>query len=372
MQPKRTILLNPGPVTTTLTVKMAQVVPDICPREKEFGQLLASISNDITGIADGNKDYIAVLFGGSGTAGLDATINSVVPPKKKVLVINNGAYGERMAEIARAYNIDISELRFKPTDVPDLNKIEEVLKKDDKIECVTLVHHETTTGLLNPVKKIGKLVKKYGKVFIVDAISSFGGVPFSIKELNIDFMISVPNKCLQGMAGVCFVICKKNELEKIKNYPKRSFYLNLYDQYAFFRDKSEMRFTPPVQTAYALRRAIDEFLEEGAANRYRRYTENWKTLKKGVENLGFTVLLKPHEESHLLITLLYPGHSNFDFNKLHDRLYEKGFTIYPGKIGTKGTFRLATMGALNYNDINNFLDNLKKVIKEMGLKLKNN
>lgn len=369
MRPKRTILLNPGPVTTTDTVKMAQVVPDICPREKEFGNLLVSISDDITGIANGAQDYITILFGGSGTAGLDAAINSVVPPKKKILVVNNGAYGERMTEIARAYSIDISELKFKSTEAPDLNKIEEVLKKDDKIKCVAVVHHETTTGLLNPVEEIGRLVKKYGKVFIVDAISSFGGIPFNIKELGADFMISVPNKCIQGMAGICFVVCKKNELEKIKDYPRKSFYLNLYDQYAFFRDKGEMRFTPPVQTAYALRMAIDEFLEEGAANRYKRYKENWKALKKGVEDLGFKALLKPDQESHLLITLLYPIHSNFDFYKLHDSLYEKGFTIYPGKIGTMDTFRLANMGALNHNDINNFLAALKIVLGEMGVKL---
>ena len=367
MQTKRTILLNPGPVTTTLAVKKAQVVPDICPREKEFGQLLFSISNDITRIADGNKDYVTVLFGGSGTAGLDATINSVVPLKKKILVINNGAYGERMKEIAKAYGIDVSELKFKFTEVPDLNKIEEVLKKDDKIDCVAIVHHETTTGLLNPVGKIGKLVKKYNKVFIVDAISSFGGIPFSIKELNADFLISVANKCLQGMAGIFFVVCKKNELAKTKNYPRRSYYLSLYDQYAFFKDKNEMRFTPPVQTAYALRKALDEFLEEGAVNRYKRYTENWKVLRKGVEELGFKLLLKPSEESHLLITLLYPK-PKFDFQKLHDRLYEKGFTIYPGKIGETSTFRLANMGAINRNDINNFLTALKMAIEKMGVK----
>ncbi len=369
MQLKRTILLNPGPVTTTLTVKMAQVVPDICPREKEFGKLLVSISNDITRIANGSQDYITVLFGGSGTAGLDATISSVVPLKKRILVINNGAYGERMAEIARAYNIDISELRFNFNGIPDLKKIEDALKKDDAIECVAVVHHETTTGLLNPVEKIGKLAKKYNKVFIVDAISSFGGIPFSIKELGADFVISVPNKCLQGMAGICFVICKKNELEKIKDYPRKSFYLNLYDQYAFFKDKGEMRFTPPVQTAYALKRSIDEFLEEGAANRNKRYTENWKMLKKGVEGLGFKMLLKPEEESHLLMTILYPDHPNFDFFKMHDRLYEKGFTIYPGKIGAMDTFRLSIIGDLNQDDIKSFLEALKMVVDDMGIVL---
>ncbi len=369
MRIRKTILLNPGPVTTTDSVKMAQVVPDICPREKEFGNLLVSISNDITRIAGGGQDYFTVLFGGSGTAGLDATINSVLSPKKKILVINNGEYGKRMVEIAMAYSIKVSELKFKLNETPNLHKIEEALLKDDEIECVAMVHHETTTGLLNPVKQIGQLVKKYNKLLIVDAVSSFGGIPINVKDFNIDFMVSIPNKCIQGMAGICFVICKKNELEKIKNHPRKSFYLNLYDQYTFFKDKHEMRFTPPVQTIYALRKALDEFLEEGVENRYTRYTENWQILRKGVEKIGFKILLKPEQESHFLITILYPNNSNFDFYELHDKLYEKGYTIYPGKIGTLHTFRLANIGNLNSEDIYNFLEDLKIVIEEIGVKL---
>jgi len=368
-QIKRNILLNPGPATTTDSVKMAQVVPDICPREKDFGAIMKSISDDLTKIAGGDSNYATVLFGGSGTAAMDATINSVVPKNKKILVINNGAYGERMAKIAKAYDIDVVELQFEWDELPNLDRVEEALKNEENIECVSIIHHETTTGLLNPINKIGQIVKKYNKVFIVDTISSFAGVPFDIKEFNIDFMMSASNKCIQGIAGISFVICKKQELEKIKDYSRRSFYLSLYDQYEYFKKDYEMRFTPPVQTVYALRKAIDEFFEEGAENRYQRYTKNWQTLRKGIEDMGFEMLTKPEEESHILITILYPKDPNFDFDVLHDKLYEKGFTIYPGKIGKADTFRLANMGAIDHKDIEEFLIGFKNTLEEMRVKL---
>jgi len=370
MKVKRNILLNPGPATTTDTVKMAQVVPDICPREKGFGDVMAFVSEHLKKIAGGDDNYICILFAGSGTAGMDAVINSVVPPNKKILIINNGAYGERMVKIAKAYSIAYVELKFEWGTMPDLKRVEEALEKDKEISCVAMIHHETTTGMLNPVKEVGEIAKKHGCVFIVDTISSFAGIPFSIEDYKIDFMMSTSNKCIQGMAGCCFVICRKDELEKTKDYQKRSFYLNLYDQYNYFKEKYEMQFTPPVQVIYALKQAIIEFEKEGANNRHRRYAKSWETLVKGTEKLGFKRLLKNNEESHILTTFLDPKDRNYDFNKMHDLLYERGFTVYPGKIGKKGTFRLANMGAINYKDIESFLKAMKEVLGEMNIKLK--
>ena len=172
------------------------------------------------------------------------------------------------------------------------------------------------------------------------------------------------------MAGVCFVVAKKDKLEEINDFPRRSFYLSLYDQYEYFKDKHQMRFTPPVQTLYALRAAIDEFIKEGYENRVERYTRNWEVLRKGVSDMGFDVLTEPEDESHLLITLPYPNDPNFDFDGLHDRLYEQGFTIYPGKVGKKDTFRLANMGDINAGDIMKFLASLKDNLDDMGVNLK--
>lgn len=364
---ERKILLTPGPATTSDSVKEAQVVPDICPREKEFGNLLVSISTDLTKIAGGDEEYTGVLFGGSGTAGMDAALSSIV--NGKVLIINNGAYGKRFVDIAKAYSIKFKEIVFNWNEEIDLKKIENELSNDKEIKYIAVIHHETTTGILNPIKEIGALAKKYNCVFIVDAISSFAGIPFNVKECNIDFMISTSNKCIQGMPGICFIVSKKVELEKLKNYPKKSFYLNLYVNYDYFRQNKQTPFTPPVQTIYALRKAIDEFFQEGAENRHRRYMENNKVLVEGMEKLGFKKALKNIKESGLLTTFWEPVDENYSFEKMHDLAYKNGFTIYPGKIREK-TFRLANIGDINSNDIRNFLKVMDEVIKEMNLTLK--
>lgn len=367
---KKNILLNPGPATTTDTVKKAQVVPDICPREKEFCIIIDEIREGLTKIVNGDENYTCVLFGGSGTAGMDAVINSVIPEGKKVLIINNGAYGERLCQIADAYNIDKIELKFDWDKIADINKIKEILESDKTISHIAVVHHETTTGILNPIKEIGSLAKDYNLSLITDTISSFAGIKIDIKENNIDFLISTSNKCIQAMAGVCFIICKKTELEKTKDYKKRSFYLNLYQQYKYFKETGEMQFTPPVQTIYALQQAIKEFFEEGAENRYNRYKRSNEVLVKGLKKLGFKFLIKDQPQSGILVTLLEPEDPNYNFKELHDKLYSKGFTIYPGKVRISKTFRLANMGAINEKDIKKFLKALKETLNEINVKLK--
>ncbi|HNW33916.1 MAG TPA: 2-aminoethylphosphonate--pyruvate transaminase [Candidatus Ozemobacteraceae bacterium] len=362
---ERRILLNPGPATTTDTVKMAQVVPDICPREQEFGTLVDSIAKDLVTFAGGDSEYSCVPFGGSGTAGMEAVITSVVPPDTTMLVINNGAYGERMANIAAAYKIDCVQLPCEWSHVPRLDDLRQMLEKHPEVSTVAMVHHETTSGLLNPLNAVGTLVKSFKKLFIVDAISSFAGIPLNVKNDHIDFMVSTSNKCLQGMAGICFAIGRTTEILKLKAYPRRNFYLSLYDQYEFFSTTLQMRFTPPVQTMYALRKAIDELLEEGLQNRIARYTQNWKVLRKGLESLGLKILTRPEEESHLLITIHYPELPGFQFDRLHDELYQQGFTIYPGKIGAVNTFRLAVMGAIDETDVRRFLAALSSVLTTM-------
>lgn len=366
---KRNILLNPGPVTTTDTVKYAQVIPDICPREEEFWKMLGQIRKDLVRVVKGGNNYTSVLFAGSGTAMMDACVNSIVPQDKKIAIINNGAYGERLVKIANSYRIPFAEISFKWDETPDFNKIADTLVKDKDIACVAMVHHETTTGMLNPIKEIGNIVKKNNCIFIVDTVSSFAGIPVDIKDCKIDFMFSTSNKCIQGMAGLSFVICRKDELEKTKKYLPRSFYLNLFQQYDYFEKKGEMRFTPPVQVAYALKQAIKEYFEEGGKSRYKRYAENWQALRKGLKEMGFRFLLEKHQESRLLITIIEPSDSNYDFTIMHDLLYKRGFTIYPGKMYNRNTFRLAVIGDLRVKDIFNFLEALNAVLIEMGVEL---
>jgi len=368
---KRKILLNPGPATTTDSVKQAQIVPDICPREEEFGNLMKDIRNNLVKIAEGDENYTSILFAGSGTAVMDSVINSVVPPNKKVLIISNGSYGERLVKIAHTYEIECHELKYDWGNKIELDEVKSILEQEKDISCIGVIHHETTSGILNPIEEIGKIAKEYNCTFIVDTISSFAGVPFSIKECNIDFMMSTSNKCIQGMAGVAFVICKKSELERIKNYPKRSFYLDLYSQYDYLERNSQTRFTPPVQVMYALKQAITEFFEEGAENRYSRYKKNYQTLLDGLRERGFNIFLKDDvKHSNILVTINEPNHPNFDFKVFHDKLFEKNFTIYPGKLKNKRTFRIAVMGAIDYNDIKKFLKTLNEVLNEMEINLK--
>jgi 2-aminoethylphosphonate aminotransferase len=364
---KRNILLTPGPATTTDSVKYAQVVPDICPREKEFQDIMDRIRKDLVKIVHGDDDYTSVLFAGSGTAVMDVCINSVVPLNGKTAIVNNGAYGERMIRIARAYHIPCVEIAFDWGKRPDVERVRDILEKDGDVNCLVMIHHETTTGLLNPIKEIGELAKENNCTFIVDAISSYAGIPIDIKECNVDFMCSTSNKCIQGMAGLAFVICRKDALKKTKDYPTRSFYLNLYQQYEYFEKHGQMQFTPPVQVIYALKQAIIEYFEEGEENRYERYVKNWQTLRAGLKEMGFEFLLKEEEEARLLITVLYPKNPAFDFDKMHDLLYNEGFTIYPGKVGKVGTFRLANLGAIDEKDISDFLKKLREVLHLMGV-----
>ena len=230
-----------------------------------------------------------------------------------------------------------------------------------------MVHRETTTGIINSIENFSELGKKYGHSLILDAISSYAGVPIDLETTPIDYLISTSNKCIQGMAGLAFVISSKSELVRLKDIPPRSFYLSLYDQYDYIEKTGQMRFTPPVQIIYALRQAIDEYFEEGKESRYNRYTENWQTLRSGLKQLGFKLLLNPEDESHILLTVIEPDNPKYDFDKMHDLLYEKGFTIYPGKVGGQRTFRLANMGAINPTDINMFLIGMANVLKEIGI-----
>lgn len=364
---KRNILLNPGPATTSDTVKYAQVVPDICPREKEFVEIMDWIRKELVKVVHGDPSrYTAVIFAGSGTMMEDVCINSLVPENKKICIVNNGAYSARMAEIAEYYHVPCVNLKFSTTGLPDLNVVKETLEKDKDIAVVATVHHETGTGVLNPVREIGKIAHDNDCVFVVDTISTYALIPFDIEEENIDFLMASAQKGLGAMAGVSWVIGKIEEIEKVKDYPTRSFYCNLYMQYEFFERTGEMYFTPPVQTIYALRQAIKEYWEEGEQARWDRLTKCWETIHKGLEEIGLDYVIDKEIQSHLVVTIKAPEDPKFDFFNLHDYCYERGFTIYPGKMFGLKTFRLCNLGQITYKDIEDFFVVAKEAFKKMG------
>ncbi len=360
---RRNILLNPGPGNTSQTVKEALVVEDICPREKEFGNLFEGIKNDLVKIVHGEDDFVAVLFAASGTGALEAAVTSAVPTGRKLFVVVNGAYGARMVNIAKTYGIGIVEYEIPYGDYPNLNDIRSLLKQNIDVSHLALIHHETTTGMLNPVKEIIDLAHSFNVEVIVDSMSAYAGLPINIKKLDAEYLISSSNKCIQGMPGLTFVILKKKLLEKIK-HNKRSYYFDIYSQYNGFYKSHQMQFTPPVQVAYALRQAINEYFEETEEGRASRYEENWQTLYNGLKELGFGFLLPYDQESHILLAVHEPKDKNYSFEKMHDYLYERGYTIYPGKGAKKTTFRLAVIGDLCKEDILNFLIELKNYITD--------
>ena len=364
---KRNVLLNPGPATTSDTVKYAQVVPDICRREEEFVAIMDEVRQELVNVVHGDpQKYTAVLFTGSGTIIQDVLVNSLVPEGKKICIVNNGAYSARMVEIADYYHIPCVNLEFPTTGLPDLDVVQKTLENDKDIAVVASVHHETGTGVLNPVREIGKIAHANGCVFIVDTISTYGLIPFDIEEENIDFCMSSAQKGLCGMTGVSWTVGKIKEIEKSKDYPKRSYYCNLFMQYDFFNRVGEMHFTPPVQTVYALRQAIKEYREEGEQARYQRITQCSEAIHKGLEEIGLNTVIDREIQGHLVVTVKAPQDDKFDFFKLHDYCYERGFTIYPGKMFGLETFRLCNLGLITHTDIEDFFAVAKESFKEMG------
>jgi 2-aminoethylphosphonate-pyruvate transaminase len=364
---KRNVLLNPGPATTTDTVKYAQVIPDICPREQEFVDIMTEVRKELVNVVHGDPEkYTAVIFTGSGTIIQDVCVNSLVPENKKMCVVNNGAYSARMVEIAENYGIPCVNLEFPATGLPDLEVVKKTLAEDKDIAVVATVHHETGTGVLNPVREIGKIAHDNGCVFVVDTISTYGLRPIRIEEENIDFLMSSAQKGLAAMTGASWTVGKIEEIKRSKNYPKRSYYCNLYMQYDFFERIGEMHFTPPVQTIYALRQAIKEYWAEGEQARWERLSKCWEAIHKGLGEIGLESVIDKEIQGRLVVTVKAPDDERFDFSKLHDYCYERGFTIYPGKMFGLKTFRLCNLGQITYKDIEDFFVVAKEAFQEMG------
>ncbi|MHC1728144.1 MAG: 2-aminoethylphosphonate aminotransferase [Syntrophobacteraceae bacterium] len=364
---KRNVLLNPGPATTTDTVKYAQVIPDICPREQEFVDIMTDVRKELVKIVHGDPDkYTCVIFAGSGTIIQDVCVNSLVPAGKKICVVNNGAYSARMVEIASYYGIPCVDLQFPTTAPPDLKVVREALEKEKDIAVVATVHHETGTGVLNPIREIGRLAHDNGCIFVVDTISTYGLIPIDIEKENIDFLMSSAQKGLAAMTGVSWLVGNRKEIEKSKEYPKRSYYCNLFMQYDFFERVGEMHFTPPVQTIYALQQAIREYWAEGEQVRWERLQKCWEAIHKGMQEIGLDSVIDKNIQGRLVVTIKAPDDPRFDFFKLHDYCFERGFTIYPGKMFGLKTFRLCNLGQINYKDIEDFFVVAKEAFRNMG------
>lgn len=366
LEVRREVLLNPGPSTTSDSVKYAQVVSDICPRELEFGNLMGEIAKDLTEFVADSSKYTTIMFGCSGTGADEAMVSSCVPPNGKLLVVDNGSYGARLAKIASVYGIDMDVFKSSTYEPIDVAALEEKMKSG-KYTTFAMVHHETTTGLLNHVEVICPMAKKYGMTTIVDTVSSYGGMPIDLEKFGIDFATCTSNKHIGGMAGIGFVVCKNEELLKQKDWPMRNYYLNLYDQYQYFLETTQTRFTPPVQTLYALRQAIIETKVETIEKRFERFTACWEILVKALDKIGLKMLVDRKNQSHFITAILIPETDKYSFNALHDFSRANGFTIYPGKLGNIDTFRIANMGDIVPSEMERFVVLLEEYMHSIGV-----
>lgn len=339
------LLLTPGPLSTTKSVKAA-MLRDWCTWDDDYKNLVQEVRGKLVKLATNNPDkYTSVLMQGSGTFCVESVIGTAIPENGRLLVLPNGAYGDRIVQIARTLKIDVVANDSGELDPPDLEKLEATLKADPAITHVAVVHSETTTGMLNPIDKIGKIVKKYGKIYIVDAMSSFGGIPIDIEGIDIDFIISSANKCIQGVPGFGFIIAKKEVLMKCKGQA-RSLSLDLYDQWnAMESDKGKWRYTSPTHVVRAFHQAMKELEEEGGiAKRAERYRANHRTLVDGMRKLGFRTLLPDAFQGPFITSFYSPESKKYDFRTFYDILKSKGFVIYPGKVSKASAFRIGHIG----------------------------
>ena len=345
------LLLTPGPLSTTPTVKSV-MMRDWCTWDEDYNGLVQGIRRRLTALATGEAGYTSVLMQGSGTFCVESVIGTALPEDGKLLVLANGAYGLRIAEIARRLGITYELLDSGELDQPDVGTLEEILSKDSQITHVAAVHCETTTGMLNPVAEIGRIVKRHSRCFILDAMSSFGGIPMDVADLGADFLISSANKCIQGVPGFGFVVALQSALEDCSGRA-RSLSLDLYDQWHEMEHKDgKWRFTSPTHTVRAFERALHELdLEGGVSARYARYSENHQLLIEGMTRLGFKCLLPESFQSPIITSFLNPDSPGYNFRSFYDALKTRGFVIYPGKVTVADTFRIGNIGHVQPENI---------------------
>lgn len=367
---KDKVLFTPGPLTTSLNVKAA-MLRDAGSWHFEFNALVKEIRENLLRIAGLSREsgYEAILMQGTGTFGVESVLGSVVPPQGKLAILSNGAYGERMIQMAGHLRIPVAILRSAEDKTPDLEALKTLLASDPAITHVAVVHCETTTGILNPIQAVGDVVRTAGRSYIVDAMSSFGAIPIDFKACGIDYLISSANKCLEGVPGFSFVFARREPLLKTEGFA-RSLSLDLLGQLRGFEKNGQFRYTPPTHSILAFKQALTEFeIEGGVEARGRRYQANHRALLAGMRALGFRSYLPAEVQSYIITSFVFPADPKFDFNTFYRALSDRGFIIYPGKISQADTFRIGSIGRIFESDIRDLVHAIDDVTRALGLSL---
>ena len=359
------ILLNPGPVNVSERVRRALLGQDICHRESEFSELLAGIREKLIQafVPGGESDYTAIVLTGSGTAAVEATLMSCVPQGKRVLVINNGVYGQRLSSIVASQRLGAPvEIKMEWGTRPDPYKIGLAISQHPEIHSVAMVHHETTLGYINPVQEVAEVVDRLNRAFVVDSVSGLGGEFLDIAGPHMYMVAGAAQKCIQGFPGAAFVIVRKGFMERVMKYPKRCWYLNLANNYQE-QERGSIPFTPAVQVYYALHEALRELLEEGVENRIQRFRQYATTIRDRMASWGIQAVVPAEYQSNTLTAFDLP--ENISYPWLHDRLKERGYVIYAGQGQLESTiFRVANIGAITDKDIEGFLGAFQEVLEQ--------
>jgi len=356
------LLFTPGPVNVAENVRLAICKQDICHREVDFDRLLQSIENKLLKLFEikNTANYRAVVITGSGTAANESVLSSVVGDKN-ILILSNGEFGERLYNISSIHNKNTFLLNFPWGESLDLEKIAGYLKKHD-IDIVAMVHHETSSGMLNPIERVGALSKANGAMFIVDCVSSAGAEPIDMERCHISFCSGSSSKAIGSYSGLSFVVGEIEEFEKLKHLPAKTTYLNLYKFYHFINTVSQTPNTPAVHLFYALEQAVVNILDEGVSNRFAHIKRKAQVLRRGMLALGLTFLIDEKDMCSVLTTIHIPSH--IDVDVLRQRLRERSIIIYEGKGCFKNrVFQVGNIGELSFDDIQFFLVSLREVIE---------
>ena len=360
-------LLTPGPLTTSLAVKQA-MQRDWGSRDPAFIELNADIRRRLVAAASGGDDYTCVPVQGSGTFAIEATLGTLVPRDGKLLVLVNGAYGERMLKIMRYLDRHAIALTCSENEIHDLGEVQSTLQGDPAISHVAVVHCETTSGILNPIEQVADLVYAEGRALIIDAMSSFGALPLDAPSLHAAAVVASSNKCLEGAPGMGYAIIRKDVLEASEGN-SHSLALDLVDQLRAMEANGQWRFTPPTHVMAAFQRALIEHEAEGGVpGRYRRYSANCDVLVRGMRDLGFEPLLPADKQAPIIVTFHMPADEKFVFNDFYDRLAARGYIIYPGKLTVAPSFRIGCIGQVTPDDMEDALKVISEELLAMGVK----
>ncbi len=360
------LLLTPGPLTTSKSVKAA-MVHDWGSRDAGFLTINREVLERLPTIVNGGTDYVTVPIQGSGTFAVEAMLTGFVPPDGCCLLVVNGAYGQRarrILEIAKRRSVVCETAEDTP---PNLAQIEQVLKTDPSITHVFVVHCETTSGILNPVHEIGVLAAEYGKGYLIDSMSAFGALPLDAPAAHADAIAASSNKCIEGVPGLGFVICRRQALTATQGNAT-TLTLDVHDQWTVLEKTGQYRFTPPIHVIVAFHQALTEFFAEGGQpGRGARYTDNCRVLVEGMRAMGFETLLPDRLQAPIIVTFRMPSDRRFVFQTFYDKLKDRGFVIYPGKLTVADSFRIGCIGRLDRGHMQLALAAIREVLAELGV-----